>query len=224
MASLERKRLENLAAGAMERQFDRVPRMRDFHFGEWVERDYYIRYLVETVLRIRLNNEADAYAIFKLGSRDIPLGTQLTRYLADEYGHEDMFLRDLAQFGFPAEKVDSTALFSSTAKILGYLRLATDMRGPAATTVWNWFMEWHTDQYQQRIIDGAAAKFGDECVKGLQAHADIDSQEDHDDLMFEAVSRAVGLFGSEDQAYADLELYVSTFGDYFAELHLATVH
>ncbi len=223
MASMDQEHLEAVATQAMQRQFDRVPRMREFHLGQWVERAYYLRYLTETALRIRLNNEVDAYTIFRLGAQDVVLGTKLCRYLADEYGHDYMFVRDLARFGFPAEKVDTTPLFPSTAKIMGYIRLATDLRGPAAGAVWNWFMEWHSEQYQQHIINCAAATFGDEHVRGLQSHVDLDGEENHSSFVLEMLNRAVSRFGSVDQAIEDLEVYINTFGDYFAELYLATV-
>ncbi|WP_229897112.1 hypothetical protein, partial [Streptomyces eurythermus] len=77
---MDRERLESLAAELMERQFARVPRMRELHAGEWIERDYYVRHVVETVLRIRLNNEVDTYALFKVGSRDDALAAHLAQY------------------------------------------------------------------------------------------------------------------------------------------------
>ncbi|MEK2495119.1 iron-containing redox enzyme family protein [Kitasatospora purpeofusca] len=223
VTTLERGRLELLAEELMEQQFQRVPRMRELHAGEWIERSYFVRHVVETVLRIRLNNEVDTYALFRVGSRDDTLAASLAQYLAEEFGHEGMFLRDLAKFGVPLEQVNATPVFPATAKLMGYLRLAADSRGPAPTTVWDWFVEWYSDRYNQVITNRAAAEFGAEYVRGTQSHLDFDESHDHDELMFRTVSRAVESFGSAEQAYADLAVVVELIGDYFAELHAVSV-
>lgn len=223
MGKLDRARLEGLAAELMERQFQRVPRMRELHAGEWIDREYFVRHVIETVLRIRLNNEVDTYALFKVGSKDDSLAAKLAKYLAEEFGHEGMFTRDLNKFGVSIEQLNATSVFPSTLKLMGYLRLAADSRGPAPTTVWDWFVEWYSDRYNQIITDKAAAEFGKEYLQGTQTHLDFDESHDHDELMFRTVSRAVEGFGTPEQAYADLATYVDLIGDYFMELHDSTV-
>ncbi|MGW4211250.1 iron-containing redox enzyme family protein [Lentzea sp. NPDC004789] len=220
---LDRTRLEKLAADLMEEQFQRVPRMREFHAGEWIDRDYYIRHVIETVLRIRLNNEVDTYALFKVGSKDDTLAANLAKYLAEEFGHETMFTRDLKKFGLSAEELETYDVFPTTKQLMGYLRLAADDRGPAPTTVWDWFVEWYSDRYNQIITNKATEVFGKEFTRGKQAHLDFDESHDHDELMFRTVSRAVESFGTAEQAYSDLITFVNLIGDYFAELHKTTV-
>ena len=223
MTELDRKRLEGLAEELMERQFARVPKMRELHAGEWTDREYYVRHIVETVLRIRLNNEVDTYALFKVGSQDDTLAARLAKYLAEEFGHEGMFTRDLAGLGYSVEQLNATPVFPSTNKLMGYLRLAADTRGPAPTTVWDWFVEWYSDRYNQIITNKVRDTYGAEFTRGAQKHLDFDQSHDHDELMFRTVSRAVERFGTAEQAYADLETYVDLIGDYFTELYEATV-
>lgn len=223
MAKLDRERLQKLAQESVERQFDRVPKMREFHTGEWTDREYFVRHKTETVLRIRLNNEVDSYALFKVGSKDDALAAKLAQYLAEEYGHENMFTRDLVKFGLTLDELNATPVFPSTAKLMGYLRLAADSRGPAPTTVWDWFVEWYSDRYNQIILNKATEEFGKEYTRGSQTHLDFDEDHDHDELMFKTVSLAVEGFGSVEQAYQDLVTYIDLIGDYFAELYEATV-
>jgi hypothetical protein len=220
---LNRERLETLAADLMEKQFERIPKMREFHTGEWIDKDYYIRHVVETVLRIRLNNEVDTYALFKVGSKDDALAANLAKYLAEEFGHETMFTRDLKKFGFTAEDLAASEVFPTTKQLMGYLRLAADDRGPAPTTVWDWFVEWYSDRYNQIITDKAGQEFGKEYTRGKQAHLDFDESHDHDELMFRTVSRAVDSFGTPAGAYSDLTTFVNLIGDYFGELYETTV-
>ncbi|NUS28470.1 MAG: hypothetical protein HOV92_30195 [Streptomyces sp.] len=223
MTKLDRSRLESLAEELMEKQFQRVTKLRELHAGEWTDRDYYIRHITETVLRIRLNNEVDTYALFKVGSKDDSLAAKLAQYLAEEFGHEGMFTRDLNKFGFTSEQLEATDVFPATKQLMGYLRLEADKRGPAPTTVWDWFVEWYSDRYNQIITNKAAEEFGTEFTQGTQTHLDFDESHDHDELMFRTVSQAVEGFGSAEQAYADLATYIDLIGDYFQELYDTTV-
>ena len=220
---LDRARFQSLAAELMERQFQRVPKMREFHAGEWTDRDYYIRHIVETVLRIRLNNEVDTYALFRVGSSDDALAANLAKYLAEEFGHENMFTRDLGKFGMTIEELNAISVFSSTSKLMGYMRLAVDREGPAPTTTWDWFVEWYSDRYNQIITTKARETFGSDMVHGSQIHIDYDNSHDHDELMWRVVSRAVERWISPEKAMNHLTNYVDMIGDYFHELYDSTV-
>ena len=223
MSKLDRARLETLAAELLEKQFDRVPKLRELHRGEWIDRDYYIRHITETVLRIRLNNEVDSYALYKVGSQDDNLAAKLARYLAEEFGHENMFTKDLQKFGLTIDELNATPVFPSTAKLMGYLRLEADRSGPAPTTIWDWFVEWYSDRYNPVITKKAEEEFGKEYVHGTQAHLAFDEAHDHDELMFRTVARAVEKFSTPEQAEVYLTVFIDLIGDYFAELYETTV-
>lgn len=147
MSILTREFFESEAARCMETLFEKVPSSRKFHSGEWMNRDYYIRHLKETVLRIRLNNEVDAYALYKIGSKDNALAAHMAKYLCEEYGHEHMFVSDLSRFGVSIEELNNTPVFFATEKLIGYLRLSIDRDGPAPSAIWSWFVEWYSDRY-----------------------------------------------------------------------------
>src|SRR5262249_22544434 len=75
--------LKEHLADLMERLvFARVPFAREFHAGQATDWDYYKRHRVETVLRIRLNNEVDSYCLYKIASGDHKLAKLLATYLA----------------------------------------------------------------------------------------------------------------------------------------------
>jgi hypothetical protein len=222
MPELDRARFEKLAADCMEREFDRIPRMRDFHAGTWTDRDYYVRDLVETILRIRYNNEVSAYALFSVGSNDDKLAAHLARYLAEEYGHEHMFLQDLDKFGVSKGDVDETPPFPATGKLMGYLRLTVDHEGPMPTAVWDWYAEWYANRYYQAIVDKARAEFGAEFVRGTQAHIAFDDSHEHLDLTFRVLNRAVRNWSSPAAAERHLATSIELVGEYFREVHQAT--
>ena len=218
-----REHLEQVTAAQMELLFERVPAAREFHEGKWIDRQYYRRHLLETILRIRLNNEVDAYGLYKIGYRDNKLAATLARYLAEEYGHEGMFLRDLERFGLSRAEVDAVRVFPSTEKLIGYLYFAVNQHGPLPTMVWNWFVEWYSDRYNGVITDHAAEVYGAEMVRGSHAHIAYDESHDHDGLMWSAVERAINGWGDYATAENYLVNFIALIGDYFRELYESTV-
>ena len=184
---------------------------------------YYPRHVVETVLRIRLNNEVDAYGLYKSGSRDNKLAAMLAQYLAEEFGHEHLFLRDLERFGLSKADVDAIAPFASTDHLIGYLYLSIKRDGPLPTMIWNWFVEWYSEQYNKVITNKAAEVFGTDKVKGSLGHIQIDESHDHDGLMWSAVQRAIAGWGDLDKAEAYLRHFVRLIAAYFDELHMYAV-
>ncbi|KVN30860.1 hypothetical protein WJ63_08870 [Burkholderia pyrrocinia] len=223
MASNDRVRFEQVAAQAIQQLFAASPDTAAFHRGEWIDREYYRRHLVETVLRIRLNNEVDAFALYKIGFKDNSLAQILAQYLAEEYGHEGLFLRDIEKFGLTAAQVDAIAPLHSTDKLIGYLYLSIGRDGPLPTMVWNWFVEWYSDRYNKTITEAAARAFGHDLVKGSLGHIQYDESHDHDDLMWGAVQRAIDGWGGIDTAEAYLRHFVGLIGEYFDELRATTI-
>jgi hypothetical protein len=223
MDILQRETLEARAAKLMERQFDRVPNLREFHEGTWTDREFYKRHMIEAVLRIRMCNVADAYALYKASYGDYRLASKLATYLAEEIGHEGMFVRDLERLGVSLADIDSTAPFPATAKVMGYIKLQTDLRGPAPAALWDWYLEWYSDRYIPAITEAASREFGSDTTKGASGHLDVDDEHGHDELMFETTARAVELYGDTDSAYADLEMYFDLAGEYYEQLYEATV-
>jgi hypothetical protein len=218
-----RSRFHTVAEQEMQKLFDRVPMARQFHEGTWMDKEYYRRHVLETVLRIRLNNEVDAYSLYKIGYRDNKLAATLAKYLAEEYGHEEMFLRDLKQFGLDRDGVDASSPFETTKQLIGYMYLAINQDGPLPTMVWNWFVEWYSDRYNKKITQSAAGLYGDTMVRGTMAHIQYDESHDHDDLMWRTVERAVENWGNEDKALHYLRRFIHMIGDYFQELHDSTI-
>jgi hypothetical protein len=223
MVNHDRARFEKVAETEIQKLFSASPETAAFHRGEWIDRKYYRRHLVETVLRIRLNNEVDAFALYKIGFKDNHLAQILAQYLAEEYGHEGLFLRDIEKFGLTAEQVDSIQPLHSTDKLIGYLYLSIERDGPLPTMVWNWFVEWYSDRYNKTITEAAARAFGHESVKGSLGHIQYDESHDHDDLMWGAVQRAIDGWGGPDKAETYLRNFIGLIGNYFDELYSGAV-
>jgi hypothetical protein len=218
-----RKEMEILAKEEMEKIFNRVPYTREFHEGRSIDNEYYKRHLIETVLRINLNNEVDAYSLYKIGNKDTFLFHKLAEYLAEEAGHEALFLNDLKKFGIEKSEVDSTSPFFSTQLLIGYLYYSINQDGPLPTMVWNWFVEWYSDQFNMTITNKAAEDFGDDKIKGSMHHLTVDEDEDHVGLMYSTVEHAIKSEEDGEKAKDYLKNFVKLIGQYFQELHENTL-
>ncbi|MBB5420421.1 hypothetical protein OKW33_006627 [Paraburkholderia atlantica] len=219
----DRTYFEQVAQQAVEQMFATSPETAAFHRGDWIDSEYYRRHLVETVLRIRLNNEVDAFALYKIGSKDNTLAQILAQYLAEGYGHEGKFLHDLKKFGLSANDVDRVAPLHSTDKLIGYLYLSIGRNGPLPTMVWNWLLEWYTNRYSKSITEAAARAFGHDHVKGSLEHIQYAESHKHYDIIWIALQRAIGGWGSIESAEMYLRNFVGLIHEYFDELRVTTV-
>lgn len=214
---------KSYAAQEMEVLFRRVPFAREFHAGTATDAAYYRRHLIETVLRIRLNNEVDAYCLHKIASRNYKLGAKLAQYLAEELGHEGFFVQDIRHMGVDKAAIDATRPFVSTEKLIGYLYYAIDHDGPMATMVWNWFVEWYSDTYNKTITRKATEVVGDGGTRGFRKHIEFDDDHDHISLMFSTVELTVQSPGDRQRVRDYLKTFIGFIGEYFHELHDATL-
>ncbi|MEQ1508055.1 MAG: iron-containing redox enzyme family protein [Myxococcota bacterium] len=215
--------LEQLAAALVDHHVFSIPNMRAFHAGTWTDLALYRRHMTEAVLRIRLNNEVDAYCLYKIARRDVPLAQKLARYLAEEFGHEFMFGRDLEALGVSAEALEATEVFPATRMLIGFLHHTCEVDDGMSTMVWNWFVEWYSDRYNGAITARAAEAFGHGTTRGAAAHLAIDERSDHEGLMFSTVRAVIRRPGDEDRVRQYLGSLVDLVGQYFRQLVAATL-
>ncbi len=203
----------------MEKLFSKISFAKAFHSGEKTDLAYYKRHLIEIILRIKLNNEVDAYSLYKLGYRDNYLSKKLATYLSEEYGHEAFFMSDLNSLGVTANEVDNTDPFFSTKKLIGYLYYSIMKDGAMPTMVWNWLVEWYSDTYNHIITNKFSDEFGKDKVIGSLKHLSFDEKHDHLSLMFSTIQATV----KDDSDIDKIKTYISNFiyliGEYYQELY-----
>ena len=207
----------------MEEMFIRVPYTKAFHRGESTDFEYYKRHVVEIILRIKLNNEVDAYSLYKLGYRDNLLSKKLATYLSEEYGHEVFFMNDLIAIGMTEKEVNDTSPFFATKKLIGYLYYAIMQDGAMPTMVWNWLVELYSDTYNMTITNKFGSEFGKDKVQGSLKHLAFDEKHDHLSLMFSTVLATT----KNPEDVAKIKMYINNFveliGEYYQELYDSTM-
>jgi hypothetical protein len=207
----------------MEKMFCRIPFTREFHTGEKTQLNYYIRHVVEIILRIKLNNEVDAYSLYKIGYKDNFLSKKLATYLSEEYGHEAFFMSDLKSFGISENEVNEIKPFFSTKKLIGYLYFSIMQDGPMPTMVWNWLVEWYSDTYNMIITQKAANEFGEDKVFGSLKHLSFDESHDHLSLMFSTIEATVKSNDDEEKVKMYITNFIELIGEYYQELYDSTI-
>ncbi|MPW23653.1 conserved hypothetical protein [Paraburkholderia piptadeniae] len=222
-ADNDRIHLEQVAEQAMEQMFATSPETAAFHRGNWIDSEYYRRHLVETVLQNRLNNEVDAFALYKLGYKDNMLAQILAQYLAGKYGRHGLFFRDIERFGLSADHVDCVRPFHSTDRLIHSLYLSIGREGPLSTIVWDWFVEWYSDRYNKLITEAADRALGRVLTNGSPDHIAYDNAHGHADLMQIALELAIDRWGGVEKAEYYLCHFVKLYGEYLNELRAATV-
>lgn len=218
-----REEFEALAKQEMEKMFDKVPYAREFNLGQAIDQEYYKRHLMETIIRIGLNNEVDSYSLYKIGYKDNLLAQKLAQYLAEEFGHDSLFLHDLKKFGVSEAELRATKPFFTTEMLIGYIYYSINQDGPIPTMVWNWFVEWYSDNYNKNITKKAGEEYGKEKTKGMQGHLDVDDDEDHVGLMFGTIIAAMKKEGDGEKAQQYLMNFINLIGMYFQELYDTTI-
>jgi hypothetical protein len=213
------KEIENHAEQEMEKLFEKVPFSREFHEGKSTDYSYYKRHLLETIVRIGLNNEVDAYCLYKIGHSDNQLAQKLSTYLAEEYGHDSFFLSDLRRFGLAPEDALSTPPLFSTQLLIGYLYYSINQDGSMPTMVWNWIVEWYSNRYNMKITRKAEEEFGSDKVKGSLGHLQYDQDQNHVELMYSTVERVMKVEKDGERVKQYVTNFISLIGMYFQELH-----
>lgn len=211
------------AAQEMDKLFDRVPFAKEFHTGVVTDSDYYIRHLMETILRIRLNNEVDAYCLYKIGYKNNRLAQKLAQYLSEEINHENFFLNDLKTFNIDIKTLNDTKVFFSTEKLIGYLYYCINQEGPMVTMVWNWFVEWYSNNYNKIITSKAGKELGEKHIIGFDKHIEFDEDHDHVSLMFSTIEMAASDINDLHKIKVYLSNFIFLIGDYFQELYDSTI-
>ena len=215
--------LEPIAMAEMEKLFHRVPFARDFHQGAKTHLAYYRRHLLETVVRMRLDIQTDAYCLYKMRPVDNKLSQLFARYLSEEAGHDNLFLRDVEMFGINKQEALQSKPLDATENLIGYFYYCINHEGPLLTVLWGWFVEWYSDRFNKVIAQRAAAEFGAEKLKGSFAHLVIDGQEDHSNFMLKTLSHAIQSQEDVMRAQRYLRRVIGFLEDYFRELFETTI-
>jgi hypothetical protein len=190
---------------------------------EELNEEYYIRHRIETVWRIRLTAKTDAMALARMIDEDYAAARWWSGYVAEELGHDLLYLADLQQHGLSEGDVLRTPPLPSTQRLLEYMAQKIDELGSLPAVAYSVFVEWNSERVSALAVERASRRFGPAYVEGSRKHTGIDENEKHYSLMLDVVYRLLQLRGTERLLFDLLNDFSDFFAAYFQELHDATL-
>lgn len=188
-----------------------------------LDAQYYLRHRIETVRRIRSTASTDALALTRMVREDYAAARPWSRYVAEELGHDALFLRDLARHGLSEDEVLATPPFPATTAMVGFIAEEIERTGPLAAVAYSLLVEWSSERYSPKAVAKAERAFSFEHAKGARSHLGIDEDEEHYRMMLQVASRLLDRAGGLPVLERLIRTLCAHFRRYFTELYEATV-
>lgn len=215
-----RKRVDLWLNEAIERHYQTTPSARHLMSSENVNPEYYKRFTVEIILRLRMKRWIDALTIHYFCKHDPASAKKWSNYTEDEMLHDGMFVRDLKRLGMTREEIYDTEPFFATKLLQGYFYYGLEHEGrPLASLSSSYFIEYMSDLTQKSWLKNVGKSLGEDATKGSMAHVDHDEDEDHIDFVWHVLSTFIKTEEDERQVMQHLEAVYRLFVMFFEELH-----
>lgn len=224
MISIQRSDIDGLLDELIQRFYSTVQGARLLLDSDVIDRDYYIRHTIETILRIRLARMADARLILLFTKQDPLTARKWAEYAADEMLHDRLFLADLNRLGVAAEDVYGTAPLLSTRLLQGYLYYSIEHESPVGLLSKAYFLEYVSAATQPLWINNIANVLGSGAARGALAHVDLDRREEHSSFVWESLYAQLTAVNDEKYLIQCVHLYAALFSAYFDELYERTIN
>lgn len=210
-------KLEDRAAKNFDQMLESNVFLKTFHEGTETHQELYRRHILETAIRIRMNNAVDSFALART-IQDDPSAEHLLIYLQEEYGHDRMFEEDLRVMGLSEQDLAEAEPFFATDLLMAFLWKSVEKDGMLPALVWDWLVEWYSARYNPRITDTAATVVGAESVRQTNRHLELDEELEHEDGLTRALTTLIERDSSLLQAEQYVDRFVRLIEMYFHEL------
>lgn len=207
----------------IDRFYKDVPYTAKFLQPDNICLDYYKRYTIEIILRLRLKRTIDALTIHYFTKCDPIRAKQWAAYSEDEMLHDVLFARDLEALGVTRDEIYATEPYLSTKLLQGYFYYGLEHEGrPLASLCSSYFIEYTTQKTQGQWLDAVARVHGNECVRGARAHLHHDEDESHVDFVWDVLSSLIKSKEDEAQVLKHCDHVYTLFALFFTELRNTT--
>jgi len=175
-----REKVDKLLLSFVDTFYKDVPKGDHFLNSEKVDKQYFIRNIIEIILRLRMKRCVDALTIHYFTKHDPVLAKEWAKYADEEMLHDLWFGQDIKKMGVTNEEIYSTEPFFSTKLLQGYFYYSLEHEGrPLASLCSSYFIEMLSLVTQPEWIENCEKTFGPDSCKGQKRHLDCDTAEDH---------------------------------------------
>ena len=219
-----RQRIDALLDGMISEFYDKIPFASHLGSASQVNVEYYKRFTVEIILRLRMKRVIDGLTIHYLAKNNPRLAKKWCHYTEDEMLHDGLFLSDLERLGMTREQVYGTEPFFATKLLQGYFYYGLEHEGmPLASLSSSYFLEYTASRTQELWLDNIEQSLGEGAVKGSRSHVDHDEEDDHTAFVWDVLSAFITTEDDVKRIEGHLRGVYHLFMMFFVELHAATV-
>jgi hypothetical protein len=219
-----RQRIDARLNSMIEAFYRDVPGATYQRDNQDIDRNYYKRHSIETILRIRHKRMIDALVIHYFTKHDPKQAKAWAQYIDDEMLHGHIFAKDMERlFGMSIDAIYQYQPLFSTQLLNGYFYYTLEHEGPMAAIASAYFLEYTTRMTQPLWLNNLARVFGDENIRGARAHVNHDINEGHNHFVWNVLVSLIKNKEDETRLEHHLANIYSLFAAYFVELHCLTI-
>lgn len=207
----------------IEQYFLKDPYARKYLEAKELNKQYYVRQMIEMCLRIRLRRIVDALVIHYFTKHDPRQAKNWSRYTEEEMLHDTLFAMDLERMGVSREEIYKTEPFLSTKLLQGYLYYTLEHESPMATLVYSYSTEYTSRKTQPAYLDRLEQLLGKEMVHGARTHLNYDVDEDHSYFVWNVLMSLVKTPEDERRVMTHMDNIFGLYCGYSYELYMAAV-
>jgi len=216
-----REKVDHTLNSMIERFYNEVPHGKYQKESKEIDKNYFIRHSIETVLRIRHKRMIDALVIHYFTKHNPRLAKSWANYIEDEMLHGHMFARDIEKLsGLTLDDIyqNYEPLFS-TKLLNGYFYFTLEHEGPLASIASAYFLEYTTRMTQPVWLDNLEQIFGKDNLSGARGHVNHDIRDNHNHFVWEVLSALIHSEEDEKRLFQHLNCIYGLFVAYFQEVY-----
>jgi hypothetical protein len=220
LADAARGKIDAMLDAMIRDFYDNIPYAQHLGKAEEVNLEYYKRFTVEIILRLRMKRVIDGLTIHYFTKTNPKLAKRWCHYAEDEMLHDGLFLADLERVGMSRQEVYETEPLFATKLLQGYFYYGLEHEGiPLASLSSSYFIEYTASRTQEKWLDNIERSIGPDGVKGSRAHVDHDDADDHVGFVWEVLSSFIKTEADIDRVIIHLRGVYHLFMMFFVELH-----
>lgn len=187
-----------------------------------VNKEYYVRHLIETALRIRLLRTVEAHAQAEISKISPEAAQMWARYEMEEMIHDELFIKDYEAMGGRKDVLAVIEPFLSTKLLAGYFYYLLQHEGPLGVVVYSYLVETVNVKLDPKRIKALSHSLGEENIKGYTSHNHTDENDDHPGETWTVLRQLIKSEEDIQSIYKYLEENQRILAMYFEELYQYT--
>ncbi|KAB8032110.1 hypothetical protein [Fluviispira multicolorata] len=222
-SKLLRVEIDNYIDGKIEEFNQNIPFAEHFKREESLHLGYYKRFLIETVLRIRLLRVVESKALVEITKISPEAAQVWANYEMEEMIHDELFMSDLEQLGVNKKDIFKIEPYLSTKLLSGYFNYLLDHEGPLGVVIYSYLVEYVNVKLDPKKIESLRNKLTEKQLKGYNSHSKTDIFDDHPGEVWKTIRYLIKDEIDIKNIYKYIDENQSILGMFFKEIYSETI-